>query len=141
MQPAETPDCAPSLAVGAVLGDSDFDSMEWSRAIGALSTLVARQQEGVAGGVRLNVVFHVDGRLAPNDFVGVRTGRFDKQANLLVVQVALSKTPVNDRQSVLLSLLVDAVAEAESFLRKKGCSEGLPGVRRIVETLAEPWRE
>jgi hypothetical protein len=135
MKPAEAPDHPPSLAVGAILGDSDFDSMEWSRAIGALSMEVAGQQEGVRSAVRLNVVFHVDGRLVPNEFVGIRTGRFNRGTNILVIQAAVSKVPVDDRRSLLLSLLEDAVAVAESHLRTKGHADGLPQIRRAVQTL------
>lgn len=126
----------PALAVGAVLGDSDSGSMAWSRAIGDLSMRVEELREGVDAPVRLNVVFHVDGRLARNEFEGVRTGRFDKRANRLVVQVAVVSASAEDRRAILISLIHDAVDEAERHLRKKRLAMDLPGIRNIIEQLA-----
>jgi hypothetical protein len=127
----------PSLAVGAVLGDSDRKSMAWSRAIGALSTEVKARREGVDSPVKVNVVFHVDGRVAPNDFVGVRTGRFDKRRSRLVVQAAVSGEPIDDPRAVLLPLLWDAIDEAELFVVRRRLAEGLPEIRRIAASLAQ----
>lgn len=121
-----------SFAVGAVLGDSDAESMAWSRAIGALSTDVKELREGIASPVNVNVIFHVDGRLAPNDFVGVRAGRFDKRRSLLVVQAAVSRDAVEDRRHLLMSLLWEAIAEAERLFAHKGLADGLPEIRRIL---------
>jgi hypothetical protein len=61
-------DDAPVLSIGAVLGDSDADSMAWSRAMGALSAKVQSLRRGVTSPVRLSVAYHVDGRLVPNTF-------------------------------------------------------------------------
>lgn len=126
----------PALAVGAVLGDSDSGSMAWSRAIGDLSMRVQRLREGVDAPIRLSVAYHVDGRLARNDFEGVRTGRFDKRANRLVVQVAVDGVSGEDKQAILISLLHDAVDEAERYLRKKRLATDLPEIRGIVDQLA-----
>ena len=126
----------PALAVGAVLGDSDAESMAWSRAIGALSMRVQELREGVDAPVRLSVAYHVDGRLARNEFEGVRTGRFDKRANRLVVQAAVSGSSAEDKQEILIGLLHDAVDEAERYLQKKKLVTGLPEIRGIVDRLA-----
>lgn len=127
---------APSLAVGAVLGDSDQQSMVWSRAIGALSNEVKALRGAVKSPVNVNVVFHVDGRLAPNDFSGVRTGRFDRRRAQLAVQVAVSGEPPQDPRSVLVPLLVAAVDEAERFAVRRRLADGLPEIHRIAAALA-----
>jgi len=127
----------PALSIGAVLGDSDSESMAWSRAIGALSMQVQGLREGVSSPVRLSIAYHVDGRLAPNDFVGVRTGRFDKRSSRLQVQAAVSEAHAGDRRASLLSLLDEAVAEAERYVQKKSLAAGLPEIRELAARLPE----
>lgn len=122
----------PSLALGGVLGDSDRESMEWSRAIGALSTEFKALREGVDSPVRVNVVFHVDGKMAPNNFEGVRAGRFDRQRSLLIVQAAVADPSASDRRSVLLALLHDAIDEAERTVVRRGLADGLPVIRGLL---------
>jgi hypothetical protein len=125
----------PALSIGAVLGDADAENMSWKRAINALSKQVQAIREGVTSPVRLNVVYHVDGKLVPNEFEGVRTGRFDQRAVHLMVQAAVPVGPVEDRQAVLLSLLQDAVLEAERFAQKKGLADELAAIRAVVRRL------
>ena len=122
----------PGLLIGAVLGDSDAKSMAWSRAIGTLSRDVEQQSIGLSTPVRLNVVYHVDGRLVPNDFEGVRTGRFNKAKSLLVVQAAVPADMPDEPESLLLKLLEDSVVAAESFARQEGLADGLPALRALV---------
>jgi hypothetical protein len=128
-------DEVPTLSIGAVLGDSDPDSMAWSRAIGMLSSQVQILRDGVTSPVRLSIAYHVDGRLAPNDFEGVRTGRFDKRSGRLVVQAAVSRAAVHDRRASLFNLLDDALAEAERYVLRKGLASGLPEIRGLVAKL------
>ena len=125
----------PVLSIGAVLGDSDADSMMWSRAIGALSSQVQTMRDGVDSPVRLSVAYHVDGRLAPNDFEGVRTGRFDNGSHRLVVQAAVKRVTVEDRPALLIGLLDEAIAEAERYVRRKGLAAGLPELRELAANL------
>lgn len=122
----------PVLPVGAVLGDSDASSMAWSRLIGALSRKVEGLSSGMSSPVRVNVIFHVDGRLAPNDFVGVRTGRFNRATSMLVVQAAVPLGAVQDQDTVLVTLLREAVEAAESYVVKKKLADGLPEIRDLV---------
>lgn len=126
----------PVLTVGAVLGDSDPESMAWSRAIGALSLQVKELRVGVTSSVRVSVAYHVDGRMVPNEFVGVRTGRFDKRAHRLVVQVAVPRLATGDRRALLVGLLKEAVTEAEEYVRSKDLGDGLPEIRGLVGRLS-----
>ena len=130
-----TVDAGPALAIGAILGDSDMESMSWSRAIGALSQRVETLSLGLTSPIRVNVVFHVDGKLAPNEFAGVRTGRFNKGKSLLVVQAAVPPGPADDGRAVLLRLLADAINEAETFARKRRIADGLDEIRALIESL------
>ncbi|MGU3644839.1 hypothetical protein ACLBXX_07695 [Microbacterium sp. C23T] len=123
---------APVLSIGAVLGDSDAENMAWKRAIGELGKQVVAAREAVASPVNLNVVFHVDGKLAPNEFVGVRAGRFSQATSQLMVQAAVAPGAVDDRRSVLLGLLSAAVDEAELFARRRELADDLSAIRSIL---------
>ncbi|WP_129788647.1 hypothetical protein [Promicromonospora panici] len=125
----------PALAVGAVMGDIDGERA-WGAEIGALSMRVAELGAGVRSPVRLSVVFHVDGRVAPNTFVGVRTGRFRTKDSHLTVQAAVGPGPVEDQRAVLVALLSDAVAEAESYVRKRRIADDLLPIRALVDQLS-----
>jgi hypothetical protein len=124
------------LSVGAVLGDSDSESLAWRRAIGSLGKQVMGAREGVESPLRVNVVFHVDGKLVPNEFTGVRTGRFSKSDSHLLVQAAVPAGPVEDRRRVLLALLTEGIREAEAFARERGIAESLDAIRAIAQIVA-----
>lgn len=124
-----------ALSVGAVLGDSDARSMAWSRAIGALSVQAKARAADVVSPLLIDVVYHVDGRLAPDEFQGVRTGRFTKATPLLVVQAALPRELTPDPRATLLGLLEEAVAEAERFAARKRIADALPEIRELLHRL------
>lgn len=124
------------LEIGAILGDSDSESRAWGDAIGELSLKAASQlTPGDASAISVNVIFHVDGRIAPNEFEGVRTGRFSKAKRLLVVQATIAKDPVDDRQAALMARLGEAVAEAENYVIRKRLAKKLPEIRQLVQRL------
>jgi hypothetical protein len=125
-------DPVPSLLIGAVLGDSDAKSMTWSRLIGALSRDIEQLSIGLSTPVRVNVVYHVDGRAAPNDFEGVRTGSFNRAKSLLVVQAAVPADIPDEPEGLLLELLGESMVAAESFARQERLSDGLPALRGLV---------
>jgi hypothetical protein len=127
-------DASAALSIGAVLGDSDPESLAWRRAIGSLGRQVMQAREGVVSPLRVNVVFHVDGRLVPNEFVGVRTGRFNKRDSHLLIQAAVPTGEASDRYEVLVNLLREAIGEAENFARSKGIAEDLASIRALVES-------
>jgi hypothetical protein len=126
----------PPLLIGAILGDSDAKSMAWSRAIGALSREVEGLSVGLSTPVRVNVVYHVDGRVTPNEFEGVRTGRFNDAKSLLVVQAAVPADMPDEPEALLLELLGAAVLAAESFARQKRLAESLPALHDLVRQVS-----
>ena len=125
----DTPDV---LAIGAILGDADLKSRAWKLEIQRLMNAVidARPNEA-ASPLNVNVVFHVDGRLVPNEFTGVRTGRFDRKARHLMVQAAVPPGAPDPR--VLQALLMDAIDEAERFARDRSIADDLSALREIAE--------
>jgi hypothetical protein len=133
-------EAVPALLLGAVLGDSDAKSMAWSRAIGALSREVEHLSLGLSTPVRVNVVYHVDGRVAPNEFEGVRSGRFNHGKSLLVVQAAVPADMPDEPERLLLELLEASVAAAESFARQRRLADGLPALRGLVRRISAEKR-
>ena len=125
----------PVLSVGAVLGDSDAASIGWSRLIGALSRKVELFAVGMSSPLCVNVIFHVDGRLVPNDFEGVRTGRFTRSKSMLVVQAVVPLTSVESEETMLVTLLGEAVVAAETFAVEKNLAQGLPDIRELVRRI------
>lgn len=123
------------LSIGAILGDSDSESLAWRRAVGSLGKQVMEAREGVESPLRVNVVFHIDGELVPNNFAGVRTGRFSKKDSHLLVQAAVPSGAVLDRHDVLMRLLIKAVDEAEAFAQGRGIAEELAEIRALVASL------
>lgn len=126
----------PAVSIGAVLGDSDAENMAWKRSINELGKQVVARREGVTSPLSVNVVFHVDGKLMPNEFKGVRSGRYSEQTAHLMVQAAVPPGPVNDRRSVLLDLLDAAVNEAENFARRHGIADELRAIRGVTKSLS-----
>jgi hypothetical protein len=86
--------------------------------------------------VNINVVFHVNGRLIPNDFAGVRIGRLDKRKALLVVQAAVPANRETDRRKVLISLLKQSIMAAEQHVIQRGLAVGLPQLQSLVDRIA-----
>jgi hypothetical protein len=128
---------APALSIGAMPGDSDAENRAWKLSISEIGKEVMALREGHTSPLNLNVVFRVEGRLALNDFIGVRTGRFSKGSSHLMVQAAVPPGPVVNRRSVLLGLLSEAVSEAESFARRRNIAEDLKVIRSILAELRD----
>lgn len=128
-------EAAPVLSIGAVLGDSDAENRAWKEAIASLSREVAAQRDGVVSALAVNVVFHVHGKLKPNTFGGVRTGRFDSTGSHLLVQAAVPKDFAGDRRDVLLWLLRDALSEAEGFAQRRGLADSLTELRTLIRAV------
>ncbi|MHA7271468.1 hypothetical protein [Arthrobacter sp. HLT1-20] len=125
----------PALSIGAILGDSDSESMAWSRQINALSRKVQNARQDITSPLRVNVVFHVDGKLAPNEFVGIRTGSFSKKRSMLMIQVAITLDQVDDIPKYLRRLLEASIVESEIFARKRKLADGLPELLTLVKDL------
>ena len=127
----------PALSVGAVLEGYDPESNAWRQAIVDVGKRVMAAREGVAGPLRLNVVFHVPGPGKPNDYVGVRTGRFDKKSSHLMVQAAVPEGAVEDRVRTVIGLLEEAVDAAEVWARQRKVSDHLGEIRGVLSKVTD----
>ena len=123
------------MPIGSVLGDADSQTWTWGRAMGALSILVRLASEVIQTPLRVNIVFHVDGRIAHPEFEGVRTGSFFTANSTLVVQAAIAGGVVEDYNEALLPMLSEAIDEPERWAVGKKITAGLPVLRALVEKL------
>jgi hypothetical protein len=126
-----------ALLIGAVLGDSDSESLAWSRAIGELALQAIALSADVESPLRINAVFHVSGRMSSAGFTGVRTGRFSKQKSLLVVQAAIEKADARGKRNVLLSSLEEMLELAEAYAAKKKLASQLASLHDVLTKLGE----
>lgn len=126
-------DDPPVFSIGLALGDRSETNQAWKAVVTKVMNDVADLRAEVQSPLRLNVVFFVEGKLIRNDFEGVRTGRFSKKGSHLLVQAAIPTEPVGDRREVVLTLLSEAITEAEGFARRRGLAESLDEIRAIAD--------
>ena len=130
-------DSAPeALSVGVMDGGST-DGGAGATAAKGLGLRVQRQRAGIESPLNVNVVFQLAGRHDTPDFRGVRTGRYSKSRNWLLVQAAVFPEEVTDAQAEMARLLVDAVAEAETWAKRRGIADALEGLTRLVHSLVD----
>lgn len=123
----------PVLSIGCVQGGTATRARLWAEAAMSLSRRVRELREGATSPLALNVVFHVAGEVSSPDFVGVRTGRFDRKASELLVQTAVPDEVPQDRDALLLDLIDEAIEKATEFaLRKKLTEAPLAELRRLA---------
>ena len=119
------------LSVGVVDGGTT-DGGACADAARALGLRVRAERHGFESPLNVNVVFQLAGRYVTPDFRGVRTGRYSKPKNWLLVQAAVFPGEVVDAHAELARLLTDAVAEAETWAKRKGIADSLEGLRRLA---------
>jgi hypothetical protein len=121
------------LSLGWVVGGSTLANRAWRDAIRAVTDQVIEARTGVESSLNVNVVFQVPGNIITPDFSGVRTGRFSKEDNLLMVQVALPEEVPPDAERYLIDAVHEALDEAERWANKRGIASDLPSLRAILD--------
>lgn len=127
----------PALSIGAVFGGTHQIDKFWDQPIKDLRRQIMSASESVDSPLKVNVVYHIEGKYAPNEFEGVRTGRFSKSVPLLMVQAAVPSDEVDDPRSIIVGLLHDAVDVAEQYAKKKGIASQLTAIRGIADELGQ----
>ena len=125
----------PVLSIGVVYGGTREVDQYWKPELSRLRQQIISARDGVDSPLCVNVVYHVDGKLVPNEFKGVRTGSFSRKAMHLMVQAAVPPGPVDGRRSELVRLLNEAVDAAEAFVSRRSIADGLPAIRSVLESL------
>jgi hypothetical protein len=130
----------PVLSIGLVLAGNPSDRLIWDR-MAALGDRIESAREGVLGDAKVNVIFYVPGRMLDLDFTGSRTARISRGRRLLMIQVAfptdLLVLPVDAEaiDTFMLASVVDGVAMAEEYFRRKGLDWSTGGLSLIIERL------
>lgn len=122
----------PALAIGVIAGGPGT-SPAWADAVRDLGRRVIKLRGDVASPLSLNVTYQIPGQFLAPDFTGVRTGRYSRADQRLLVQVALPPEPTVDAATEVRGLLRDAVVLAESFAQRNGYGElRLEGLRDLL---------
>ena len=127
----------PALSIGVVFGGTHQIDKFWDQPIKNLRRQVMSSSESFDSPLKVNIVYHIAGKYASNEFEGVRTGRFFKSVPLLIVQAAVPSDEVDDPQSIIVELLHEAISVAEQYAKKKGIATQLTAVRGIADKLGE----
>jgi hypothetical protein len=131
----EGPGRTPVLSIGALFGGTHDVDRRWQEPIRALRRRIRSASADVDGALRVNVVYHVEGKYLPLEFDGVRTAKFRKSDSLLMVQAAVPMKTTENEQEVLLRLLRAAIEAAEQYAQANGAASDLIAVRQIVRGL------
>ena len=125
----------PVLSVGSVVGGTTADPRTWGDAVQVLMRHVIELRAGVASPLNVNVVFQIPGEVVGLDWEGVRTGRFDRASNLLMVQATVPPVPPDDPQALLAERMREAVTAAERWVARRTSWPELQGLQKIVAEL------
>jgi len=121
------------LSIGAVIGGTSAWPRAWRDATRRLGKRVSELRGGVEAPVNLNVVFHVPGEVLQLDWHGVRTGRWSKKHQLLMIQVTLPDgQPPDDIDRVVRVRLLDAIECTEEWAKRKKLTGSFEQLRDIA---------
>src|SRR5206468_11981628 len=96
---------------------------------------VIELRTGVASPLNVNVVFHIPGEVVHPDWEGVRTARFDRARNLLMVQATVPPVPPDDPRALLVERMQEGVTAAERCAARRRIAPKLPGLKKIIAGL------
>jgi hypothetical protein len=89
--------------------------------------------------LNINVVFHVSGKYTEPEFEGVRTGTFKRSTSHLMMQAAVPASMIadasRDPDASVRELLLLAIAEAQTWARRKRLADNLDSIRLLAETV------
>jgi hypothetical protein len=129
-------EAVPALSIGAVVGGQSPSAAKWRASIRALTNAVAIAAQEIQTPININVIYQVPGHIIKPDFEGVRTGVYSKSKRWLIVQVALPEKAPDDSDAYVRRTLAAAVDEAERWARKRGITDNLDSLRRLVARLS-----
>jgi hypothetical protein len=124
------------LSIG-ILASQSTESEAWVDAVKALGRAVAAAREGTVAPLNVNVVFQVSGNYTEPEFAGVRTGRYQRSTNQLLVQAAVPASMIadgsRDPDATVRELLRLAIADAETWARQRRLAESLESLHVLAE--------
>ena len=135
------------ISIGVDNGGPEANATRVDRAVMRAMNLVV--EEGAPGDdsdfsePEVNVVFHLDGSICPNEFEGIRTGRLWRPKKIMMVQVAVGYDHFESPDAVefVIDALRSACHLAVPYLRKAGLefplNEALSLADRVVARLKD----
>jgi hypothetical protein len=123
------------LFVNSLVGGSLGSAREWAAAVSDITLRVFDAAAGAVSPLIVGVLFQISGETFKADFEGLRTGRYSKATNTLLIQVALPESLPDSTYDFLVEMLKKAIDVAEDVSRKKNLSDGLPAIRSILAQL------
>ncbi|NOK21119.1 hypothetical protein [Corallococcus carmarthensis] len=102
------------MGLSAVYGGPELAGTPIDKAIRMFGKARGPTEMGVSGS--LDIVFHVPGSLLKPEFTGVRTAKFSRKEQKLMLQIAV---PDEQVQSPDVRWLLDAIREAVRLARPK----------------------
>jgi len=103
-----------TLSIGAVLGGPELENGYVEREIRRLMRLAKRVDEPSVRRASINVVFHVSGSISQVDFEGLRTAKFSRSEQKLMIQVAV---PKDITDSGVGEFLISSLRQASSVAK------------------------
>jgi hypothetical protein len=136
--PQDQTEDAAVLSIG-LIGSKSSESRAWEDAVIGLGRAVAGSRDGTVAPLNVNVIFHLSGKYTEPEFEGVRTGRFRRATNHLLVQAAVPASMIADESrdpdATVRELLLLAIAEAETWARTSRLTDSLESLRLLAESV------
>lgn len=127
------------LSIGIVRGGPG-PGQAWAPALQRAMRSVKAARDDVATVLSVNVVFHIQGEIVPNEFEGLRTGIFSRKTGDLMIQVALGEDVPDDPLAAVEAYLHEAIDLALQFARDEAFEVGdLSELHDIVNRAAAVW--
>ena len=114
----------PALSIGAIAGGPGTDP-RWRNAVMALMRRVSDGGGSLDSPLHVNVVFQIPGSNLEPEFKGLRTSKFSKKENALMIQVGLSPEDPEHPDKELRPLLLTAIELAGQLVETEDSSKGL----------------
>jgi hypothetical protein len=129
-----------ALSIGMTLGGACDENRAFSEMTSGVDEAwrivkEVRKKAG-PGDLRVNLVFDVPGRFSAPDYAGVRTGRFSKGHNLLLIMAAVP-LPMTHEQEVKFAgdVLQRSRELAHAYIKKKRLALGTGALDQTVDAV------
>jgi hypothetical protein len=91
--------------------------------------------QGARSPLDLGIVYILAGGNFPEEFTGIRTGRYSSKRRELLIQVAVPDVQPDDPDLEVRRMMLAAIELAEAYARKRNIATSLSEIREIVARL------
>ncbi len=125
------------ISVGAVIGGPECAFMDnYVRSL--MRFTKEKRLENSSSNAEVNIVFHLPGSLMKPDYIGLRTGKFSKKENTLMIQAAVEAEFIasNDDAEVIsyiFEVADEAIGMAKSFFDRNDVEYDIEMDRQLLD--------